>query len=91
MIRGWVWQLVTYAFLHSTDNYSHILFNLLMMWMIGGDLERHWGGRKYLTYWLVCAVGAGVCVTLGGSVPRVWPTRRSEPPARFTVSCSRTG
>ena len=65
--RGWLWQLVTYAFLHSTDNYSHILFNLLMMWMIGGDLERHWGGQKYLTYWLVCAVGAGVCVTLAGA------------------------
>lgn len=67
VIRGWIWQLVTYAFLHSTDNYSHILFNLLMMWMVGGDLERHWGSQKYLTYWLVCAVGAGVCVTLAGA------------------------
>lgn len=67
VIRGWIWQLATYAFLHSTDNYSHILFNLLLMWMVGGDLERHWGGQKYLTYWLVCAIGAGVCVTLAGA------------------------
>jgi membrane associated rhomboid family serine protease len=67
VVRGYVWQLVTYSFLHSPVNYSHILFNMLMMWMIGGDLERHWGGRKYLIYWLVCAVGAGACVTLAGA------------------------
>ena len=67
VVHGWVWQLATYLFLHSPTMYSHILFNLLMMWMIGGDLERHWGGRKYLTYWIVCGVGAGVCVTLAGA------------------------
>jgi membrane associated rhomboid family serine protease len=65
--HGWIWQLATYLFLHSPVMYSHILLNLLMMWMIGGDLERHWGGRKYLTYWLVCGVGAGACVTLAGA------------------------
>jgi membrane associated rhomboid family serine protease len=67
VVRGALWQLGTYIFLHSPVMYSHILFNLLMMWMIGGDLERHWGGRKYLTYWFVCGIGAGVCVTLAGA------------------------
>src|SRR5206468_548686 len=67
VVHGWLWQLATYNFLHSPVMYSHILFNLLMMWMIGGDLERHWGGRKYLTYWLACGVGAGIFVTLGGA------------------------
>jgi membrane associated rhomboid family serine protease len=67
VIHGAVWQLVTYSFLHSTAMLSHILLNLLMMWMIGGDLERHWGSRKYLTYWLVCAIGAGICVTAAGA------------------------
>jgi membrane associated rhomboid family serine protease len=67
VVHGWIWQLGTYMFLHSPVQYSHILFNLLMMWMIGGELERHWGGRKYLTYWLVCGIGAGVCVTLTGA------------------------
>jgi membrane associated rhomboid family serine protease len=67
VVRGAVWQPVTYMFLHSPVMYSHILFNLLMMWMIGGDLERHWGGRKYLVYWLVCGIGAGLCVTLAGA------------------------
>ena len=67
VLRGSIWQPVTYMFLHSPVVFSHILFNLLMMWMIGGDLERHWGGRKYLTYWFVCGIGAGVCVTLAGA------------------------
>src|SRR5262245_41811600 len=66
VVHGAIWQLVTYNFLHSPVAYSHILFNMLTMWMIGGDLERHWGGRKYLTYWLVCGVGAGVFVALAG-------------------------
>jgi len=65
--HGWVWQLVTYIFLHSPTSISHILFNLLSMWMFGGDIERHWGGRKYLTYWFVCGVGAGACVAAVGA------------------------
>ncbi|HZN55721.1 MAG TPA: rhomboid family intramembrane serine protease [Candidatus Polarisedimenticolaceae bacterium] len=65
--HGKIWQLVTYMFLHSPVMYSHILFNVLTMWMIGGDLERHWGGRKYLTYWFVCGIGAGVAVTMAGA------------------------
>ena len=65
VVHGWVWQLVTYMFLHA--NITHILFNLLAMWMFGGDVERHWGGRKYLLYWLVCGIGAGLCVTAVGA------------------------
>jgi membrane associated rhomboid family serine protease len=73
VVHGWVWQLATYMFLHA--NISHILFNLLAMWMFGGDVERHWGGRKYLGYWFVCGIGAGLCVTAAGA-PRgiVTPT-----------------
>jgi membrane associated rhomboid family serine protease len=67
VVHGAIWQLATYLFLHSPVAYSHILFNLLTMWMVGGDLERHWGGRKFLIYWFVCGVGAGVCVTLAGA------------------------
>jgi membrane associated rhomboid family serine protease len=67
--HGWVWQLVTYMFLHAPGGISHILFNLLAMWMFGGDVERHWGGRKYLAYWLACGIGAGVCVAAAG-IPR---------------------
>lgn len=63
VIHGWVWQPLTYMFLHSPMYFSHILLNMLMLWMVGGDLERHWGGNRYLTYYLVCGVGAGLFVT----------------------------
>jgi membrane associated rhomboid family serine protease len=67
VVHGWIWQPVTYMFLHSPTSVSHILFNLLAMWMFGGDIERHWGGRKYLTYWFICGIGAGLCVTAVGA------------------------
>jgi membrane associated rhomboid family serine protease len=67
VVHGWIWQPVTYMFLHSPTSVSHILFNLLAMWMFGGDIERHWGGRKYLAYWFICGIGAGLCVTAVGA------------------------
>ena len=52
------WQLLTYAFLHGSV--THILFNMFGVYMFGADMERVWGGRRYLTYYLVCAVSAGL-------------------------------
>jgi len=60
--HGAVWQPVTYMFLHSPRDPFHILLNMLVLWMFGGELERHWGGRRYLTFYLVCGVGAGLFV-----------------------------
>jgi membrane associated rhomboid family serine protease len=66
VVRGYLWQPFTYMFLHSPVQISHLLLNLLILWMVGGDLERHWGGKRYLTYYLVCGAGAGVFVTVAG-------------------------
>lgn len=55
-----LWQLVTYMFLHSPDSIFHILFNMLVLWMFGCEIERLWGGRRFLRYYLICGVGAGV-------------------------------
>jgi rhomboid family protein len=63
VVRGWLWQPATYIFLHSPQAITHVIFNVLVMWMLGGDLERYWGGRKYLQYWFVTGIGAGLCVT----------------------------
>ena len=38
-----VWQIVTYAFLHDTQNYTHILFNMLGLFMFGAEIERYVG------------------------------------------------
>lgn len=66
VVRGFVWQPFTYLFLHSTFDIFHLLFNLLMLWMIGGELERYWGSRRYLIYFFVCGVGAGLFVVAQG-------------------------
>jgi len=55
-----VWQLVTYMFLHA--GFLHILFNMLTLWMFGIQLERDWGTRRFLKYYFYCGIAAGVCV-----------------------------
>jgi len=53
-----LWQPFTYMFLHSTSSFGHILFNMLALWMIGTDLERTWGTRFFVKYYLITGVGA---------------------------------
>lgn len=54
-----LWQPFTYMFLHSTSSFSHILFNMLGLWMIGTDLERTWGTRFFTKYYFITGLGAG--------------------------------
>ena len=58
------WQLVTYGFLHDTDGYAHIFFNMLGLWMFGSDIERLFGSRYFLAYYFACLVAAAVCQLL---------------------------
>ena len=67
--RGRVWQIGTYMFLHDPRQILHILLNMLVLWMFGSDLERHWGGKAFLRYYLVCGLGGGVFATLMGWLP----------------------
>jgi membrane associated rhomboid family serine protease len=57
-----VWQLFTYIFLHG--GLSHLLFNLLALWMFGGELENTWGSRRFTQYFFLCGIGAGICTVL---------------------------
>ena len=52
------YQFITYMFLHG--GFTHILFNMFALWMFGGVIERVWGPKKFLFYYIVCGVGAGV-------------------------------
>src|SRR2546430_8102198 len=61
---GFVWQLVTYSFLHA--NLSHLLVNMLTLWMFGSQEEQDWGSRKFLEFYFFCVIGAAL-VTLGVS------------------------
>ncbi len=54
-----IWQPLTYMFLHGSV--WHLFFNMLSLWMFGGEIEELWGNRKFLIYYLVCGIGAGLC------------------------------
>jgi membrane associated rhomboid family serine protease len=59
-----IWQLVTYLFLHSLASPWHILLNMLALWMFGAAIEETWGTRRFLQFYFICGVGAGICVVL---------------------------
>jgi len=54
------WQIVTYAFLHSTDNITHLLFNMLGLWMFGAEIERYVGSRRLLACYFASVVTAAL-------------------------------
>jgi membrane associated rhomboid family serine protease len=56
------WQLVTYGFLHGS--LAHLFFNMLALYMFGGDIERLLGSRRFLVYYLACVIGAAVAQLL---------------------------
>ncbi len=60
----WIWQLVSYMFLHSSGVF-HILFNMLVLWWFGAELEMRWGTRFFVKYYFVCGIGAGLIYLLG--------------------------
>ncbi|MCX6153630.1 MAG: rhomboid family intramembrane serine protease [Candidatus Kapabacteria bacterium] len=52
------WQLLTYQFMHGS--FWHLFFNMLALWMFGAELETLWGSRKFIIYYLLCGIGAGL-------------------------------
>lgn len=52
------WQLVTHLFMHG--GFSHIFFNMLALWMFGAVLENVWGSKRFLTFYLICGLGAAL-------------------------------
>ncbi|MEL6870846.1 MAG: rhomboid family intramembrane serine protease [Pseudomonadota bacterium] len=61
------WQLLTYGFLHN-DVY-HLAFNMFGLWMFGRTMEGVWGSVRFLQYYLLCIVGAGLCQLLATGFP----------------------
>lgn len=53
-----IYQLFTYMFMHG--GFEHIIFNMFALWMFGCVVERVWGAKKFLFYYIVCGVGAGL-------------------------------
>jgi len=67
------WQLLTYAFLHGS--LVHIAFNMFALYMFGGAMERVFGARRYLAYYVVCVVSAALAQLLTAAITgAVYPT-----------------
>jgi membrane associated rhomboid family serine protease len=66
--KRWLWQLVTYMFLHVRTP-THILFNMLVLWMFGVELERMWRTKFFVKYYFVTGIGAGVISVLASLLP----------------------
>jgi membrane associated rhomboid family serine protease len=62
LVRGWLWQPVTYSFLNS--GVLHVAFNMLTLWFIGSYLETSKGSRWLLEIYFLCAIGGGLAGSL---------------------------
>jgi len=56
------YQLFTYMFMHA--NFEHLFFNMFALWMFGNILENIWGSKRFLLFFVVCGLGAGLCQEL---------------------------
>lgn len=76
--KGFVWQIVTYMFLHSPGMLLHIFFNMYALMLFGIPVEQVWGGKRFLQYYFFCGVGAGVTIyiinLIGGGTGYFIPT-----------------
>jgi len=73
-----IWQPVTYLFLHG--GLWHLLINMLMLWMFGRELELVWGKKRFLNYFFLCGVGAGLLTVIIKYIPLAWGHPPSDIP-----------
>jgi membrane associated rhomboid family serine protease len=67
MQRAWLWQPITYMFVHGS--LTHILFNMLGLWMFGVELERLWGTRFFVRYYAITGLGAAATTLVWSLLP----------------------
>ncbi len=73
VMRGYIWQLLTYMLVHDPIGPFHAIFNIVFCWMFGAEFELRWGSRRFLRFYLVCGAMAGVFVLLWSAiVPGDW-------------------
>jgi membrane associated rhomboid family serine protease len=78
--HGWIWQLVTYSFLHA--GLGHLFVNMLTLWMFGSQEEADWGSARFAEFYFFCVVGAAL-VTLAVAYANIGMT-----PMTSTVGAS---
>ncbi len=58
--KGYYWQFLTYGFLHGSP--LHLLLNMFALWIFAGELENFWGTKRFVYYYLLTTVGAGIFI-----------------------------
>ena len=58
--RGWIWQFVTYMFIHDPRSIGHLLFNMFALFIFGRQVESHMGSREFLLYYFLTGILAGL-------------------------------
>jgi membrane associated rhomboid family serine protease len=70
----WPWQVVSYGFLHF--DFNHLFFNMLGLWMFGGELEQVWGPKRFVQFYFASVIAAAltqllVNAVLGSAAPTI--------------------
>ena len=73
-----IWQPFTYLFLHDASTIWHILTNMFVLFMFGRELELAWGRNKFLQYYFLTGVGAGLINVIVKTVPVFWGQQPSD-------------
>ena len=88
--HGYVYQVVTYAFLHS--GLGHIFFNMLALWMFGSQFEMDWGTHRFLEFYFFCVIGAALTTIVVSYVGLLGLDSQNSRPSvlreGFTAFCS---
>jgi membrane associated rhomboid family serine protease len=73
VFEGRIWEFITFQFLHGSV--GHVLFNCMAIFFFGPFIERWWGSRKFLTFYLLCGIGGGAffaLLTVLHLLPETW-------------------
>jgi membrane associated rhomboid family serine protease len=72
LTRGYLWQLITYMFVHG--GFGHLFWNMFVLWMFGMEIENYWGRREFYKFYFITGVGSGLITLLfsaGSQIPVV--------------------
>ncbi len=72
-----IWRFVTYQFLHA--GFMHLFFNMIGLFFFGPLLERWWGSRRFLAFYLLCGISGAVLMTILYMIPGFLPINPSIP------------
>ena len=86
--EGYFWQPATYMWLHAPKSLAHIGFNMLALWMFGSPLASAWGDKRFLRFYLICGIGAGLFIVTWPAFPGWFGGPESPSYFRPTVGAS---